>query len=57
MINITKEAFENNNIEVIADSVDTLWLNEKNIEEKLGHKIYQQLQKNTTKYTKSTDMN
>ena len=38
MVNITKEAFENNNIEVIVDSVDTLWLNEKNIEEKLGHK-------------------
>ena len=38
MVNITKEAFENNDIEVIVDSVDTLWLNEKNIEEKLGHK-------------------
>ena len=23
---------------MIVDSVDTLWLNEKNIEEKLGHK-------------------
>ena len=38
MVNITKEALENNNIEVIVASVDTLWLNEKNIEEKLGHK-------------------
>ena len=38
MVNITKEAFENNDIEVIVDSVDTLWLNKKNIEEKLGHK-------------------
>ena len=37
-IDITKEAFENNDIEVIADSVNTLWQNEKNIEEKLGHK-------------------
>ena len=38
MINITKETLENNGIEVIVDSVNTLWLNEKNIEEKLGHK-------------------
>ena len=38
MFNITKETLENNGIEVIADSVNALWLNEKNIEEKLGHK-------------------
>ena len=38
MINITKETLENNGIEVIVDGVNTLWLNEKNIEEKLGHK-------------------
>ena len=37
-VNITKEAFENNHIEIIVDSVDTLWINEKNIEEKSGHK-------------------
>ena len=38
MFNITKETLGNNGIEVIVDSVNTLWLNEKNIEEKLGHK-------------------
>ena len=38
MVNITKETLENNDIEVIVDSVNALWLNEKNIEEKLGHK-------------------
>ena len=38
MVNIIKETFENNDIKVIVDSVDTLWINEKNIEEKLGHK-------------------
>ena len=38
MINITKKTLENNVIEIIVDSVNTLWLNEKNIEEKLGHK-------------------
>ena len=36
--NITKETLKNNGIEVIVDSVNALCLNEKNIEEKLGHK-------------------
>ena len=36
MVNITKETLEKNDIEVIVDSVHTLWLNEKNIGEKLG---------------------
>ena len=38
MVNITKEEFENSDTEVIVDSTYTLWLNKKNIEEKLGHK-------------------
>ena len=38
MIDITKETLENNDIEVIIDSVNILWLNEKHIEEQLGHK-------------------
>ena len=38
MFNITKETLENNGIEVIIDSVNALWLNGNNIEEKLGHK-------------------
>ena len=38
IINITKESPENNNIEVIVDSVNALWLNERHIEEQLGHK-------------------
>ena len=38
MFNITKETLENNDIEVKVDSVNALWLNEINIEEKLGHK-------------------
>ena len=38
VLKITKETWENNGIEVIVDSVSALWLNEKNIEEKLGHK-------------------
>ena len=38
MANITKETYENNGIEVITDEFDKLWLNERHIQEKLGHK-------------------
>ena len=38
MFNIDKETYKNNDIEAIIDSIGTLWLNEKKIEEKLGHK-------------------
>ena len=36
MFVITKETYD---IEVIVDNKSTLWLNEKHVEEKLGHKI------------------
>ena len=38
MVDIGKETYESNDIEVIVDGIGTLWLNEKHIEEKLGHK-------------------
>ena len=38
MFNVTKKTLQNNEIEVIVDSVNVLWLNEKNIEAKLDHK-------------------
>ena len=38
VLKITKETWENNGIEVIIDSVNVLWLNERNIEEKLDYK-------------------
>ena len=38
VLKITKETWENNAIEVIVDSANALQLNEKNIEEQLGHK-------------------
>ena len=38
MVNINKETYKNNGIELIIDDIGTLWLNEKHIEEKLGHK-------------------
>ena len=41
MIKISAKTHENNGIEAIADDhvwVKTLWLNKKDIEDKLGHK-------------------
>ena len=38
MVNITKETYENNDIEVIIDRFGKLWLNEKHVEQQLGHK-------------------
>ena len=49
VLKITKETWKNNGIEVIVNSINTLWLNEKNIEEKLGHKNLQVI---TIKYNK-----
>ena len=40
MFDITKETLENNGIEVMVDSFNALLLNEKNIVEKLGHKMF-----------------
>ena len=41
VLKTTREAWKNNGIEEIVDSVNTLWLNEKHIEEQLGHKNVQ----------------
>ena len=49
VLKITKETWENNGIEVIVDSVNALWLNEKHIEEQLGHKNLPAI---TNKYNK-----
>ena len=57
MVNITKETYENNDIEVITDRFGKLWLNEKHEEQQLGHKTYWQLQTNSTKNIKNADMN
>ena len=54
---ILPETLENNGIEVIVDSFNALWLNEKNIEEKLGHKNLPAIINKFDKYTKNTDMN
>ena len=46
---VTKETLESNDMEVIVDGVNTLWLNEKHIEEQLGHKNLSAI---TSKYDK-----
>ena len=38
MVNITKETYENNGIEVIVDKFNTLQLNKSHIQQQLGHK-------------------
>ena len=38
MVDTSKKKYENHDIEVIVNGIGTLWLNEKHIEEKLGHK-------------------
>ena len=49
MAAITKEIYENNGIEVIADKLGKLWLNERHVEEQLGLKNLPAL---TNKYDK-----
>ena len=40
MVNIDKKTHENNDIEAIVDGIGKLRLNEKHIEQKLGHKHF-----------------
>ena len=56
-VDTNKKTYDKNDIEVIVDGIGMLWLNEKHIEEKLGHK---NLPVTTNKYDpvyKSRDMN
>ena len=38
MVNVTKEMYEKNGIEVITDNLNRLWLNERHVQKQLGHK-------------------
>ena len=38
MVNIAKETYENNGLEVITDEFGKLWLNERHVQEQLRHK-------------------
>ena len=47
MVNITKETYENNGIEVITDKFGELWLNERHVQQQLEQKFictYKQIQ-------------
>ena len=57
MLILPKKTFENNDIEVIVDSVNTLCLNEKNIEKKLFHKNLPVITNKHNKTYKNADMN
>ena len=57
MVNITKETHENNDIEVIVDISNALWLNKKNIEEKLDHENLPVVTNKYDKTYKKADMN
>ena len=50
---ITKETFENNDVEAIIDGFNTLWLNERHIEKKVRSQKftinYKQIQQNIQK--------
>ena len=50
MVNITKETYEANSIEVITDKLDELWLNERHVQQQLRHK---KLRAITNKYDKT----
>ena len=47
MVNITKEKYETNGLEVITEKLGELWLNERHVQQQLGHKNLSSL---TNKY-------
>ena len=57
MVDISKKTFKSSDIEVIVNGIGMLWLNEKHVEEKLGHQNLPVITNNMTQYKKSTDMN
>ena len=57
MVDITKEKWEENDIEAIIDKNGELWINEKHPEKKWDIQIYQLLQTNMTQCIKSVDLN
>ena len=56
MVNVTKETYENNDIEVITDNLNRLWLNEKHIDEQLGLKNISSITNKYNKEYKNADM-
>ena len=57
MIDITKETFEENDIEVKINGVAILWLNENHIEGQLSHRKFTSNHKQIWQNIQKTDMN
>ena len=53
IVNITKETYEDNGIEVITDKLGELWLKERHVQQQLEHKNLSALtNKHNEKYKK-----
>ena len=57
MVNITKEKYESNGIEIITDKLNRLWLNERHVQERLRLKNLSVLTTNMMKNSRNADMN
>ena len=57
MVNITKEKYEANGIEVITDKLGELWLNERHLQKQLGHKNLPTLPNKYDEKYKNADLN
>ena len=57
MVDINKETYENNGIEVITDKFGVLWLNERHVQQKLELKNLPALTNKLMENTKNVDMN
>ena len=57
MVNITKEKYEANGIEVITDKLGELWLNERHLQKHLGHKNLPTLTNKYDEKYKNADLN
>ena len=57
MVNVTKETYEANVIEVITDEFSNLWLNERHVQKQLGHKNIVMLTNKDDRKYKNTGLN
>ena len=57
MVNVTKETYEANVIEVITDEFSNLWLNERHVQKQLGHKNIVMLTNKDDKKYKNAGLN
>ena len=57
MVNVTKETYEANVIEVITDEFSNLWLNERHVQKQLGHENIVMLTNKDDKKYKNAGLN